>query len=141
MLHTAPLALASLALAALLAPLEAHALTLYAEGAGAVAQFHNNVPFFGPGTDNPSGYGFGLDLGLFVSLTGGAAATEVQLGFQGKSSLGSQGGLSYSILSTYPELRIQFSRIYIGGGAAPWVFRGTSLGDLQLVHSDRKSVV
>jgi hypothetical protein len=110
-------------------------VSIYAEGSGAVSQFHNNATFFGPGSDNPSGLGYGINLGGFVSFSGGDAATDFQLGFQEKMSLGSSSSVSYSILTLYPAVRVQVSRVYIAGGVSPFVYRGTSLSDFKPVSS------
>src|SRR3954464_4331234 len=93
---------------ALFAP-QSQAATVYAELAGGVAQFHNNAPFFGPGTDS-SGLGYAIDLGAYVSFTGSGSPIEFQAGLQEKLSLGSAGGTSYSVLTVYPTARVQITR-------------------------------
>jgi hypothetical protein len=114
---------------------DAWAVSIYAEAGGAVSQFHGNTPFFGPGTDNPSGLGYGVDFGAYVSFSGGSAPTDFQLGFQERLSAGSLGSVSYSIISFYPTARLQISRLYLSGGVSPWVYRGTTLSDFKPVQS------
>jgi hypothetical protein len=110
-------------------PHRASAMTIFADLNGGVSQFRNNEPFFGAGSDNPSGLGTAINLGAYVNFSGGGAM-EFQLGFQQKLSMGSLDSVSYSMLSLYPTARFQFSRIYLSGGLTPWIYRGSSLGDL-----------
>ncbi|HUP58111.1 MAG TPA: hypothetical protein VM598_11705 [Bdellovibrionota bacterium] len=116
----------------LASPHRAEAVTILADLTGGISQFRNNEPFFGPGSDNPSGLGYALNLGAYICFSGGGAM-EFQLGFQEKLNLGSQGAVSYSLFSLYPTARFQFSRIYFSGGITPWIYRGTGLGDLSQV--------
>jgi hypothetical protein len=111
----------------------AHASAVYVDLSGGVAQFHSNSPFFGPGTDNPSGIGYAANFGGYFAFSSGNAAAEIQLGLQEKANLGSLGSTSYSMLGFYPALRIQVSRIYLTGGATPWIYRGTTISDFKPV--------
>lgn len=65
------------------------------------------------------------NLGVLASLLDGRSAIDVHLGILGKMTNGVITNTLYSALTPWAVLRVQVSRIYIGVGMAPFVYKRT----------------
>ncbi len=97
--------------------------SIYYDLAGGLAKYQQTSPFFGSKTDGSTGYGFALNNGVFINWGGESRAFAFQLGAQHRLSSASDTNASYGVQAAYPVMRLQFSRIYIGTGYTPYVWK------------------
>lgn len=103
----------------------AFASSFYYELQGGMGQVREANPFFGDGAATPSSYGTSFNFSFGYSFSGGEIPAEVQIGLQGRlsSTSVSNGMTYYGLVAPYPILRLQLSRIYVGAGATPVMWR------------------
>ena len=99
----------------------AHAGSFYVETAGGVAKFQQASPFYGASAPNSTGIGYDTDIALMANL-GSGGPIEFHVGLQNRLSSASAGSQNYLFEALYPEVRVQFSRIYLSFGATPLVW-------------------
>lgn len=110
----------------LLVSVPAHAVTFYIESQTGLSQFRNASSFFGTPVTSPTDLGFSFGMAFMASFGNGDSPMELQLGVLPKYSTGSDTSGSYTVLSLYPLLRLQLSRLYLAGGATPWIYHQSS---------------
>ncbi|MDR3606601.1 MAG: hypothetical protein P4M08_04375 [Oligoflexia bacterium] len=105
----------------------AHAGSFYVDAGGGVAKMQS-LDAFGPG-DSSTSMGYNLNSSLFVNFSSGGPI-ELQLGLvqDYASANGSTTGNSLSLLTVYPALRLQITRLYFTGGYTPWVWQSQGSG-------------
>lgn len=119
----------------------AYAVTFFLESQTGMSQIRDGSGYFNgylsKTVTSPSTFGISFGMALMASLTDGRLPIELQVGLLPKLSSGSDDNGSYSFLSVYPTARLQISRIYVAGGATPWVYgrSGSGLGFDQLIRT------
>jgi hypothetical protein len=97
--------------------------------AGGISRFQQTSPFFGNTAASSTGFGYALNNGVFVNWGSDKRAFAFQLGLQHRLSSASDATASYAVQAAYPVMRFQFSRIYLGTGFTPFVWkRSNALG-------------
>ena len=115
--------LSGLILALLASEYPVHASAFYYEFQGGFAQIRNSEPFF-TGTPSILDRGFSLNGSFGYSFSGGAIPAEAQIGLQHRTVTGSVNSMEYyAIQAPYLIARLQLSRIFVGAGFAPFVWR------------------
>ena len=100
------------------------ASSFYYELQGGVTQIRGAAPFFGTGIPATADMGAAFNLSLAYSTSGGQIPFEVQIGLNHRLSTGSNGTeSSYSLMASYPMVRIQMSQIFVTVGATPLIWR------------------
>lgn len=112
---------------------ETLASSWYYEVQGGVSQINGGSPFFDSSSataGSTSDLGITFNLTIAHSFSGGKLPLEFQLGLQQRLISATDNGSTYSIYAPYPIVRLQISRLYVGAGLTPIVFRqaGSSLG-------------
>jgi hypothetical protein len=107
----------------------AQASSFYWDVAGGVAEMKDIGSFYGPPTDAATTLGYNFNSSLFVNFSNGAPV-EVQLGILQNfaSGTGSTTGTAFSLLTIYPALRIQVTRLYFTVGYTPFVWQSGAPG-------------
>jgi len=101
----------------------AQASAFYYEFQGGLAQIRGSEPFFS-GAPSVLDRGFSLNGSFGYSFTGGQIPAEAQIGLQHRAVTGSLNSMQYfAIQAPYLIARLQLSRIFVGVGLAPWVWR------------------
>ncbi len=85
----------------------------------------NSSAFFGADTSQMA-ISSNYNLGLLASFLDGKSPIDVHAGIVGKMTNGVIGNTIYTTLTPWAELRLQISRVYIGVGIAPFVYKRTS---------------
>ncbi len=98
----------------------AHASYFYTEAAPTLSEFRGGSPFFGSGLDSPTSIGLGYSFGFFFSLDN--APIQLQIGVVNRMDNSSDQGNSLTLLTVYPELRLQITRLFVGAGVTNVVF-------------------
>jgi hypothetical protein len=112
----------------------------YYDIAGGFAKYQQTSPFFGNTPQASTGYGFALNNGIFVNWGSDARAFAFQLGLQHRLSSASDSNASYAVQAVYPVMRLQFSRIYLGTGFTPFVWKRTNgLGGVDYFSSAKST--
>lgn len=97
--------------------------SFYYDLAGGLAKYQQTSPFFGKNTQGSTGYGFALNNGLFINWGSDQRAFAFQLGIQHRLSSASDANASYAVQAVYPVMRLQFSRIFLGMGYTPFIWK------------------
>lgn len=105
----------------------AHAGSFYCDIGGGVAKMQSIGPFYGPPADTSTSLGYNVNSALFINFADGGPI-ELQLGLVQElvSGTGSTTGNSYSLLTLYPALRIQITRLYFTGGYTPFIWQNNA---------------
>lgn len=114
---------ALLILAFAAAPWPAKATSFYVESGMGVSQFRAASGLFTDSEGVATDMGLAFGLGIFFATGDGRNPIEFQIGLQPRLSSSSDANGSYSLLSAYPIVRLQISRLYLGGGYAPYVYK------------------
>jgi len=101
------------------------ASAFYFESQIGVTQVRQPSPFFGADLPASSELGPAINFSLAFSFSGGDLPVEFQLGLHHRVAMGSTPSLNkyYGTQASYPFLRIQYSKIYVGIGITPFVWK------------------
>jgi hypothetical protein len=99
----------------------------YADAGGSLVKIRSEDPFWGS-NDPSAGFGYGLNFGIFTTFTNSNPTVELQFGLLDRYSSASASNpqTTYQLMSVYPVLRLQLSRLYFSAGGTPFVMRGLS---------------
>lgn len=98
----------------------AHAGAFYYEVGGGIAHWDDAGAMYNGGS--PSSGQYAVDADLFAAF-GNEGPIEFQGGFLTRYTLGSDGSNSFTLLTLYPELRVQVNYFFLGGGVTPLLLR------------------
>jgi hypothetical protein len=101
--------------------------SFYFDLGGGVSKMQSIGSFYGPQTDSSTSLGYNVNSALFINFSNGGPI-ELQLGLVQElvSGTGSTTGNSYSLLTLYPALRIQITRLYFTGGYTPFIWQNNA---------------
>lgn len=93
------------------------------ELSGGISQIYLGQNFFGTDAPPSTGYGLGLNVGLYHSFSEGKLPIEFILGVQDRLTSGSGTTNVYTMQTIYPMMRVQGRQVFIGLGISPFLFR------------------
>ncbi len=127
----------SLAALALGFSVPANANIFYVELAGGLSSFQNGSPLFGVGAPTASQWSYAYNSSFFMTLGDGKNPLDIQFGVQGRFSNGwyttdpsapnNSNTTNYSVVAAYPMVRLQLSKIYLGLGATPFLWKHSGI--------------
>ena len=105
--------------------LPTQASSLIFEFGGGLSQIDNGSPFLSPNAPASANLGPSGNTAFLFSFGNGSSAVDLQFGVQTLLSTGTYTNEYYTLVTPYPVLRLQLSKLYIGAGLSPLVFRRT----------------
>lgn len=105
---------------------EAHAAQLYIETNGGVASLMGSRTYFDNRTQDTLKLGIALNVTAAVDLSPKKDRVRVHLGVQQRVGMGSDGTGHYGVMATYPMIRVESMKLYLGFGISPLVWSHTS---------------
>jgi len=103
--------------------LPAQATSLFFEFGGGISKIQNGAPTLSVNAPASADIGPSANGSLFFALGTGLSALDAQIGIQTLFSTGTSFNEYYTLIAPYPVFRLQMSKIYVGAGLTPFVFK------------------
>lgn len=105
-----------------------HGSATYIETGFGTGQISGGNGLYGSGTPKRTDFGFAQNATFAIAFGSANSFLQLHLGIQQRITSGSSSGMTYSLLSAYPLIRLETPRMYFGFGASPFVWKksGTS---------------